>query len=48
MYQVSALIFLTVLTWAIAIWATNEESEAPRDARKPEESSDEQDRRKAA
>ena len=48
MYPVIALIVVTLFTWVVMIWASNEESEEPNDVRKSEQSSDEHDYRKAA
>jgi hypothetical protein len=47
MYPVIALIVLTLFTWAVAIWATCDDRDAPHDVEKPEQSSDEHDHRKA-
>ena len=48
MYPVIALIVVTLFTWVVMIWASNDESEEPNDVGKPEHSSDEHDYRKVA
>lgn len=48
MYPIIALVSIAVLTWAIAIWATYEDSEGTHDAQQPERLSDKDDHRKAA
>jgi len=48
MYPITALIVLMLFTWIVAMWASCGENEEPHDEEKPEQSSDEQDHRKAA
>jgi hypothetical protein len=48
MYPVIALIVLMLFTWIVAMWASCGENDEPHDEKKPEQRSDEQDRREAA
>ena len=48
MYPVITLIALTLFTWIVTIWASNDEGERPNVVGKSEQSSDEHNHRKAA
>lgn len=48
MYPVIALIVVTLFTWVVMIWASNDETEEPNDVGTSEQSSNEHDYRKAA
>lgn len=48
MYQVGALIFVTLFTWVVAMWASCDESDKLYEAEKPDTSADEHRYRNAA
>ena len=48
MYQVGALIFVTLFTWVVAMWASCDESDKLHEAEKPDMSADEHHYRNAA